>query len=79
MCSWIACRFCLPSSRLIVIVNGLNAPACDVRSCPPSATARTAAPRPGQGLPFGPEVISNVEDASTGSLPDHGVNDAFVV
>ena len=27
MCSWIACRFWLPSSRLIVIVNGLNPPA----------------------------------------------------
>ena len=34
---------------------------------------------PGQGVPCGPEVIWNDEDVSTGPLPSHGVNEAFVV
>ncbi len=29
--------------------------------------------------PFGPEVMSKLEDGSTAALPDQGVNDAWVV
>lgn len=31
------------------------------------------------GVPFGPEVILNSEDDSTGAFPDHGAIDAVVV
>jgi hypothetical protein len=32
-----------------------------------------------QGLPFGPLVMSNVEEDSAGGLPDHGAIVAVVV
>jgi hypothetical protein len=74
----IACRFCWPSSRLIVIVNGLNPPAwiLVVPAVNDGANGRLA---PGHEVPFGPCSMLKDEDVFTGVLPSHGVNDARVV
>jgi len=69
---------CWPSSRLIVVVSGVNAPALTFAEleCNDGAKGRLA---PGHGAWFGPEVIWKVELALAGGVPDHGVNDALVV
>ena len=77
MCSCTLCKSCWPSSRLIVIVNGLN-PAAWMLVIPPASEGAN-----GNGLahalPFGPETMLNVEDAFAVSLPDHGAMAAVVV
>ena len=67
MCSEIACRFWLPSSRLIVIVNGEKPPAwmLVVPAVSDGSNGRLA---PGHGRPFGPEVIWKDEDVLTGPV-----------
>src|ERR1700689_3030074 len=83
-CASTDCRFCSPSWRVIVSVSGENEPALTFVA-PPVNDGLNGRLAPGHGLPsgslrvFGPLVISNVELASLGSLPDHGVNDALVV
>ena len=67
--------FCWPSSRLTVIVNGLNPPAWMLRR-----TSRQATGLNGNGSahdpPLGPDAMLNVEEGLAGSLPDHGAIDA---
>ena len=70
--------FCWPSSRPIVVTSGLNAPAL-MFVIPAVNDGLNGRLEPGQGLPCGPLVMSNVEVLSTGAFPDHGVNTAVVV
>src|SRR5665213_4489494 len=63
MCSWMPCRFCWPSARLIVVVNGVNAPAWRFRL--PVASDGLNVNGLSHGLSLGPLVIWNVEDGST--------------
>src|SRR6185312_9970345 len=78
MCSWIACRSCWPSSRPIVIVNGLNPPAW-MLVVPAVSDGENGRLAPGHGLPLGPDVTSKLDDGCAASVPVHGVNDAVVV
>src|ERR1700749_1472971 len=77
MCSWIACRVWLPSSRLIVIVNGVKPPAWMfvVPAVSDGAKGSGAAP----GGPFGPDATSKDDAETDGSLLDHAVRLALVV
>ena len=72
------CMSCSPSSRAIVVVNALNAPALMFERATRQRRAERQR-RPGHGPPFGPEVIWKVAVGVDGALPDHGVNDAWVV
>src|ERR1700743_1615386 len=78
MCSVTACKDCWPSSRLMVIVNGLNPPAW-MLVVPAVNDGENGKLGSGQGDPFGPLVTSNVEEAFTLSAPDHGAYVALVL
>src|ERR1700728_1587422 len=52
------CRFCSPSLRVIVSVNGLNAPALTFVE-PAVADGENGKLEPGHGPPFGPCSIAN--------------------
>src|SRR5580704_18372316 len=77
MCSAMPCRGCSPSSRRIVITNGLNPPAW-ILEVP---TVRVGLNGSGSlhALPFGPLVTSNVELESTAPVSVHGSTAAVVV
>ena len=79
MCSRMLCRFWLPSSRLIVIVNGVNAPACRFRL--PAVSDGANGSGSAHGAPFGPEadLRTAARTLRAGGLPDHGAIDAVVV
>ena len=65
MCSAIELRLCWPSWRLIVIVNGEKPPAWMLVT-PAVSSGENGSEGPGQALPLGPEVISNVEEGVAG-------------
>src|ERR1700684_235515 len=77
------CRFCSPSLRLIVSVNGEKAPALRF-SAPPVKVGLNGRLAPGQGPPCGPCSIGTVEAECTVTFSssffsaDHGTNDAVV-
>src|SRR5438445_5030648 len=77
MCNWIAFRFWLPSSRLIVVENGVNAPAWTLvePACNEGANGNELA----HSAPFGPETIWKTEAELTDGLPDHGAINASAV
>ena len=54
------CRFCSPSERVIVSVNGENSPAW-MFVAPPVNDGENGRLAPGHGPPFGPEVIWKLE------------------
>jgi hypothetical protein len=70
------CRLCCPSTRLIVVVNGVSAPAW-MFVLPAVSDGSN-----GRGLahaePFGPLVIWNSDDGSAAAFPDHGAMAARV-
>src|ERR1700727_1978681 len=77
MCSWMLCRFCCPSSRDIVITNGVNPPAwmLDV----PAVNDGLNCSGLWHGLPLGPETTLNCEEDSVVAASDHGLNVPVVV
>src|ERR1700683_1853934 len=70
--------FWSPFGRESVVVSSLNDPALTF-VLPDSSEALNGNEEPGQEPPPAPEVIANWPWEDTGSLPDHGANDAFVV
>jgi hypothetical protein len=75
--NWTPCRFCSPSSRLIVITNGVNPPAWML--VVPVVNVGSNGSGSWHGPPFGPLTMSNVEEDSAVGFPDHGVNVPVVV
>src|ERR1700733_4935022 len=61
------CRFCSPSSRDIVIANGLNPPAWIL--VVPTVSVGLNCSGSEHGAPFGPLVIWNSEEDSAGASP----------
>ena len=78
MCSCTDCMSWFPSSRPIVVVSGLKEPAL-MFVVPPVRDGENGRLAPGHGVPFGPEVMLNVEVELAASVPDHGAKDALVV
>ena len=71
-------RFCSPSLRFTVTVNGENAPAW-MFVAPAFTDGLNGRLAPGHGPPPGPCSILNDDSEVTGPLPSHGVNTAVVV
>src|SRR5580700_12063409 len=79
-CSWMPCSACSPSSRDIVVVNGVNAPACRFRLPVVSVGVNGSGPSHVCLDPSGPVAISNGgELVSLAGFPDHGEIDAFAL
>ena len=75
MTSWIACW---PSALLITVESGPKAPAL-LLVVPVWSAGENGRTPDGHGEPPGPERISKFERLRTAAVPDHGVNEPWVV